>query len=382
MLAISETAPEAHVAGSTLFYNPAVGSTRNVTVAATTTDAESGIAQVAFPAVFGSDGSDDTSPPYSTSYSWSAGASATGAKSVTATNGSGLTASSSFTVTPDSTGPAPRAIAAPAAGATIQNGQAVSAAPSDADSGVAQVEFRYCAGASCDWSTGTVIGTADSSDPYAVTWTSQPADGPYTLVARATDNVGNTTDSAPLTVTVNNAPPPDTTAPSAPVLAISETAPEAHVAGSTLFYNPAVGSTSNVTVAATTTDAESGIAQVAFPAVFGSDGSDDTSPPYSTSYSWSAGASATGAKSVTATNGSGLTASSSFTVTPDSTGPAWRSRHRRQGPRSRTGKRSPRLRAMRTPEWPRSSSGTAPGRAATGVRGQSSAPLTAAIRMR
>ena len=146
VLTLTETAPEAHVAGSTLFYNPAVGSTSNVTVAASTTDAESGITQVAFPAVFGSDGVNDPTAPYSTSYSWSAGASASGAQTVTATNGAGLTATSSFTVTPDSTGPAAFALSAPADGATIQNGQAVSAAPSDADSGVAQVEFRYCAG--------------------------------------------------------------------------------------------------------------------------------------------------------------------------------------------------------------------------------------------
>ena len=516
VLAISETAPEAHVAGSTLFYNPAVGSSRNVTVAATTTDAESGIAQVAFPAVFGSDGSDDTSPPYSTSYSWSAGASATGAKSVTATNGSGLTASSSFTVTPDSAGPSV-AITAPAAGATVQNGQAVSATSTDALAGVAQVEFRYCAGATCSFATGTAIGTPDTSAPYGVTWSNQPAPGQYTLLAQATDNVGNITDSTPVTVTNANTSfsdgfesgtmvPPwtsvsgplvvqqqevrtgnfaaraastgvaasasktlaatqtdlyyrmrfkllsaptaspyfgrfrtasnvsilglfvsssgklsyrndvagtslsstnplavvttgawhevqvhltvngaagqvevwydgvrlddmsktqqnfgtdpigrlqlgenasgktfdiafddvaadvqkissdstqtDTTPPSAPVLAITETAPDAQVAGSTLFYNPTAGHAGTFTVAATTTDAESGITQVAFPAVFGSDAATDLSSPYSKNYNWSAGATASGAKSVTATNGSGLTASSSFTVTPDSAGPS------------------------------------------------------------
>ena len=90
--------------------------------------------------------------------------------------------------------------------------------------------------------------------------------GQYTLIARATDNVGNTTDSTPVTVTVAN----DTTAPSTPVLTLTETVPDAQVAGSTLFYNPTAGHAGTFTVAATTTDAESGIAQVAFPAVFGS----------------------------------------------------------------------------------------------------------------
>jgi hypothetical protein len=37
-----------------------------------------------------------------------------------------------------------------------------------------------------------------------VKWNNQPADGQYTLVARATDRVGNSSDSAPITVTVAN----------------------------------------------------------------------------------------------------------------------------------------------------------------------------------
>ena len=56
MLTLTENGPDAQVAGSTLFYNPTAGSVGSVTVAASTSDAESGIAQVAFPAVFGSDG--------------------------------------------------------------------------------------------------------------------------------------------------------------------------------------------------------------------------------------------------------------------------------------------------------------------------------------
>ena len=263
----------------------------------------------------------DTTAPYSTNYSWSAGATASGAKSVTATNGAGLTASSSFTVTPDSTGPAAFALSAPAAGATIKNGQAVSAAPSDALSGVAQVEFRYCAGATCSFATGTAIGTPDTTAPYTVSWSSQPADGQYTLLARATDNVGNTTDSLPVTVTVNNAPPPDTTPPSTPVLTLTETAPDAQVAGSTLFYNPTAGHAGTFTVAATTSDAESGIAQVAFPAVFGSDGVTDPRRPTRRTTAGVPGQRPRGRSPSPPPTGRGLTASSSFTVTPDSTGP-------------------------------------------------------------
>ena len=242
---------------------------------------------------------------------------------------------------------------------------------------MAQVEFRFCAGSSCTWNAGTAIGTPDSSAPYAVTWSNQPADGQYTLVARATDNVGNTTDSAPVTVTVTNTPP-DTTPPSTPVLTLTETIPEAHVAGSTLFYNPAAGSTSNVTVAASTTDAESAITKVAFPAVFGSDAVDDTSLPYSTSYSWSAGATASGETGHGYQRG-GLTATSSFTVTPTVTGRlTFALTLRPLEPRSRTGKRSPRRRPMRSQAWPRSSSATAPAAPAPGMQARRLMPPTAA----
>ena len=108
----------------------------------------------------------DLTAPYSTNYSWSAGASASGAKTVTATNGVGLDREQQLHRHPGQRR-AGVAITAPAAGATIQNGQAVSAAPSDALSGVAQVEFRYCAGASCSFAAGTAIGTADTTAPYA-----------------------------------------------------------------------------------------------------------------------------------------------------------------------------------------------------------------------
>src|SRR3712207_8062727 len=49
-----------------------------------------------------------------------------------------------------------------------------------------QVEFRYCAAATCSWASGVSIGT-DLTAPFSVNWTGQPADGTYTIVARATD---------------------------------------------------------------------------------------------------------------------------------------------------------------------------------------------------
>ncbi len=105
--------------------------------------------------------------------------------------------------TNDSTPPTV-SITAPTGGATIQNGQAVTASASDAGSGVQQVEFRYCSGWSCSFASGTTIGSPDTTSPYSVTWSSMPANGTYTIVARATDNSGNTADSSPVTVLVSN----------------------------------------------------------------------------------------------------------------------------------------------------------------------------------
>src|SRR5207253_4932957 len=76
------------------------------------------------------------------------------------------------------------------------------------------------------------------------------------------------------------------------------------------------------TVGASAADAQSGIAQVDFPTVFGGDSSSQGSGPFSNGYSWTGGASASGPKTVTVTNGSGLQSSDTFTVTPDTTAPS------------------------------------------------------------
>jgi Concanavalin A-like lectin/glucanases superfamily/Domain of unknown function (DUF2341) len=104
---------------------------------------------------------------------------------------------------PDTTPPNAFSITSPSAGATVANGQVLSSSPTDNVS-VASVAYRYCAGSSCTWAAGTDIGTATSGPPFTVTWSSQPANGTYTLIARATDPSGNSTDSATTTVSVQN----------------------------------------------------------------------------------------------------------------------------------------------------------------------------------
>ncbi len=65
---------------------------------------------------------------------------------------------------------------------------------------------------------GTVVGTSTSESPYAIGWDTRSAsNGPHTVTARASDAAGNRTVSAPVAVTVDNPPIPDTTAPTAAV---------------------------------------------------------------------------------------------------------------------------------------------------------------------
>src|SRR5581483_2564220 len=107
------------------------------------------------------------------------------------------------------TNPPTVSIASPSAGGAVANGATLTASAADADSGVADVQLGYCPGSSCTWGSGgfTTIGSLLTSAPYRVTWSGQPADGTYTLLARAHDGVGNTTVSSPVTIIVDNTAP-------------------------------------------------------------------------------------------------------------------------------------------------------------------------------
>src|SRR5204863_119738 len=72
---------------------------------------------------------------------------------------------------------------------------------------VSQVQF---------YRDGNLIGS-DSAAPYSVSWnTTSTNNGSHTLTAVATDVLGVRWNSNPVTVTVSNGPPPDTTPPSVP----------------------------------------------------------------------------------------------------------------------------------------------------------------------
>ena len=96
----------------------------------------------------------------------------------------------------------------------VHNGATLTDAATDAGSGVASVSYFYCpssnfATLTCTSSTPwTLIGTSTSTSPYSVTWSGQPTNGDYVVVATGTDNVTNASGpSASIPVTVSNLAP-------------------------------------------------------------------------------------------------------------------------------------------------------------------------------
>jgi hypothetical protein len=98
---------------------------------------------------------------------------------------------------PDNTPPTV-SITSPASGATVSGTINVTASASD-DRGVADVQFFLDGAFRAD----------DTTAPYSVPWdTTTASNGSHTLTAVARDTSGNSTTSAPVTVTVSNGPPP------------------------------------------------------------------------------------------------------------------------------------------------------------------------------
>jgi hypothetical protein len=290
---------------------------------ATAADPQSGIAKVHFPALLGTPAHDVTgsSPYQSQTYSFTNQSSNLTGNSIVATNGvtagDGVnTASTAFDVKVDGAGPT-ATMSAGLNGKAVSSGVLVGAASADAGSGVHEVAFVYCdrtANPVCN--PNLAIGTASSPTlgSYEVAWTmSGLVDGhQYAVAAVSTDNVGNATTSAAVTVTVDNS------APAVAFLAPT-TSGDAYFDGTKLFVK-ATG-TGSYTLHAHATDAQSGIASV----LFGSDagtpagGGDYDSPSYPID-----GSAAT--MTVTATNGvqlpAGLTASDQLQRVADATVPA------------------------------------------------------------
>src|SRR5262249_15083301 len=224
-------------------------------------------------------GAEDTSAPYSVS--WNTAAVANGTHTLSAVARAGLLGltftSASVTVTvnngpPPDTMPPTVSIAAPANGATVSATVAVTASAAD-NVGVAGVQFRL---------DGATLGAEDTTPPSSVPWnTAAVANGTHTLSATARDAAGNSS-SASVTVTVNNAPPPDTTPPSVNLTA------------------PANGATVSGTVAVTASASDNvGVAGVQFRLDGANLGAEDTAAPFSVS--WNTSGAGNGTHTLTAT---------------------------------------------------------------------------------
>ncbi|HKP19173.1 MAG TPA: chitobiase/beta-hexosaminidase C-terminal domain-containing protein [Gaiellaceae bacterium] len=304
----------------TLWFRPAA--TGSFTLNASASDSQSGIAQVDFPTLVGTTGwsgagGSDTSSPYASpvSYSWTASASAPGAKTVTATNKTGLTATDTITISADST--APTGPTAALSGGPWYSTTSVpltigtgtdSAAGIDSARTVAERASAPLANGTCGtfgaFAAVTLSGGADTTVASA---------NCYRYQVKATDNVGNV--SAASTVTADAKV--DATPPTTPTLVFTGLA-NAAVSGSTIYYRPDGGGSFTVTVAST--DPDSGITSYNFPTV---SGFTVTGSGASRTFSYTSAPSAPLAPlSVTATNGAGAaSATAAFSLVPDPTPP-------------------------------------------------------------
>ncbi len=326
---LAASGPFAFASGTTAYYNGAGGAGSSITVSTpNAADPQSGIARVTFPALAGfSGGGADLTSPFTATYTWSA-ASAAGAQSVVATNGTGLTAAAAFTLVRD--------VTAPAGGALTVNGTGASGPGSTSTNTTgafaitARSDYTEALGPAAAGLAASLLvreqaplaGNACGSFGSPVTLAGTPAQsglttGCWRYTLTGTDNVGN---SASISTTVKV----DTTAPvfGAPALVLGASGPFAFTSGTTAYYNGAAGAGSSITVSAPTVgDPDSGLTQVTFPTPAGfTGGGADASAPYSATYTW-ASATGAGAQTVTAANTAGLTASAPFTLVRDVTAP-------------------------------------------------------------
>ena len=311
----------------TVWFRPSA--TATLTLVATAADAESGIASIVFGALSVGTGwspvaeAVDASAPYGVGYTFSGSALSTGL-SVTARNGAttiGTATEISFSA--DAGAPVGTFSAPAGAGATSDNGTyTVAWSESDAGSGVASrsvTRERVAAtGGSCPasgWETDGPPTTSASprsdsglASGYCVRWV-------LTLV----DRVGNDATTTSVAVLV------DSSAPDAPVVTASGT--KVYQSGDLVWFGAGSGA---IELAANATDAESGIASVAFGSLSSATGYtpaaslpyNPATAPYRLSLAFTAGAGSSG-MGISATNGVGVASNvRSLTFVPDRTDPA------------------------------------------------------------
>ncbi|MEX2212119.1 MAG: chitobiase/beta-hexosaminidase C-terminal domain-containing protein [Gaiellaceae bacterium] len=341
-LTVSDTGAGLHAdnapATKTVWFKPDTAS-GDFTVSATTADAQSGIQKVAFATGLTnvSGGGDDTDAPYAKTYTvtGSLSSSQTG-KAVTAHNNATLTASTNFDLAADSTAPSGGGVAFSGLGGT---GSVYSTATTlsltltngtDTQSGVpaaGHVLKRYSAPLTSDGQSNGSCGTfgaveATVGDPALSYSDVGLTDGRcYRYEYLVTDNVGNVVTYTSIEVKV------DSTAATGPALTLAETVSQTNVhvdsAARKVWFKPGTASGS-FDISASTSDAQSGMMKVTFPALAGLTGNvDDTASPFSTTYSWSAAPAASAPNTVAAVNNANnSSATQTFDFSSDGTGPA------------------------------------------------------------
>jgi regulation of enolase protein 1 (concanavalin A-like superfamily) len=201
-------APPANVSPTVSLTAPGNGATfaapASISLGATAADADGAVAKVDFyngNTLLGT----DTSSPYT--FSWSNVAAGSYTLKAVATDNTGATTNSNtVTVTVNANTPPTVSLTSPSGGTSFMApaSTTVSATASDSN-GIARVDF---------YAGSTLLGS-DTSSPYSVPW-SNVAAGSYVLTAVATDTLGASATSAPVSVTVkaNQAPTVSLTSPS------------------------------------------------------------------------------------------------------------------------------------------------------------------------
>src|SRR5206468_2870449 len=183
-------------------------------------------------------------------------------------------------------------IASPASGSTVSGSITVSASVTIVGAlTVAGVQFKL---------DGANLGAEDTSAPYAVSWdTTRTGNGSHTLIAVARDLLGLRWTSDPVTVTVSNGPPPDTTPPTVNIT------------------SPPSGSTVSGTITVTASASDYPCAALFQSMLDGANlGAEDTSAPYSVSWDTTAAGNGSHTLTARARDAAGnATTSSAVTVT-------------------------------------------------------------------
>ena len=322
VLTLSDSIGNTFLSGTTAYVNTQASLSGGFTVVAAASDPDTGLGGVTFPALagFSAGGGLDAAAPYSSAYTWSGAVAASGSQTVTATNGVGLTSSAAFTVVPDTTPPV-------AGSLTVEGGNAYASGTSVtvASTGFAEAQSATASGIALNAVTRAYATLAADtcgtfSSPVAVTANGTDAGlttGCYRYTLTGSDNVGN---AATVTRTVKV----DTSAPPVPVLTVTDPRPDpldnTFVSGSTIYAR--AGAPGQFTVTASTSDPDTGVLDVTFPALAGiTGGGPDTIAPYVATYSWSGAFAAAGAQTVTARNLATAASAAAFTVVSDAVAP-------------------------------------------------------------